>query len=64
MLHLLREASMDRAVAALPEARMIYQRNIETMRRLGVAGWVALGYAASQNRLPETRSSVSDDRQV
>jgi uncharacterized protein len=64
MLHLLREASMDRAVAALPEARMIYQRNIETMRRLGVAGWVALGYAAPQNRLPETGSSVSHDRQV
>jgi len=64
MLHLLREASMDRAVAALPEARMIYQRNIETMRRLGVAGWVALGCAAPPNRLPETRSIVSDDRQA
>lgn len=62
MLHLLREASMDRAVAAVPEARMIYQRNIETMRRLGVAGWVALGCAAPQHRRPETRSSVGDDR--
>jgi hypothetical protein len=64
MLHLLREASMDLAVAAFPEARMIYQRNIETMRRLGLAGWVALGLAAPQNRLPETRSIVSDDRQA
>lgn len=63
MLHLLREASMDRAVAAVPEARMIYQRNIETMRRLGVAGWVALGCAAPQHRRPETRSSVGDDRE-
>jgi hypothetical protein len=40
---------------------MIYQRNIETMRRLGVAGWVALGLADPQNRLPETRSIVSDE---
>ena len=61
MLHLLREASMDRAVAAFPEAGMIYQRNIETMRRLGIAGWVALRFAAPQNRLPETRLIVSDD---
>jgi hypothetical protein len=42
MLHLLREASIDRAVAAGPEARTIYQRNIETMRRLGVQGWEAV----------------------
>jgi hypothetical protein len=43
MLHLLREASMDRAVEAFPEAKEIYQKNIETLRRLGVAGWKALG---------------------
>ena len=63
MLHLLREASMDLAVAAFPEARLIYQRNIETMRRLGVAGWAALGLSATQNRSPATRSIVSDDRE-
>ncbi len=39
MLHLLREASIDRAVAAFPEAATIYERNIETLRRLGHAGW-------------------------
>lgn len=43
MLHLLREASIDRAVAAFPEAEEIYQKNIETLRRLGVEGWKALG---------------------
>ncbi|MSR82729.1 MAG: DUF1415 domain-containing protein [Candidatus Latescibacteria bacterium] len=43
MLHLLREASVNRAVAAFPEAQEIYQKNIKTMRRLGVAGWKALG---------------------
>ena len=41
-LHLLREASIARAVAAFPEAESIYQRNIETLRKLGHAGWQAL----------------------
>ena len=38
-LHLLREASIERAVAAFPDAAAIYERNIETLRRLGHAGW-------------------------
>lgn len=42
-LHLLREASIDRAVAAFPDAATIYERNIETLRRLGHDGWRALG---------------------
>jgi len=41
-LHLLREASIERAVAAFPEAETIYQRNIETLKALGHAGWNAL----------------------
>jgi uncharacterized protein len=41
-LHLLRESSVDRAVAAYPEAEAIYQRNIETLRRLGASGWAQL----------------------
>ncbi len=41
-LHLLREASIERAVAAFPEAETIYERNIETLKALGHAGWVAL----------------------
>jgi hypothetical protein len=43
MLHLLREASVERAVAAFPDAEDIFERNIETMRRLGHPGWQALG---------------------
>jgi hypothetical protein len=39
MLHLLREDSIDRAVAAFPDAAAIYERNIETLRRLGTDGW-------------------------
>ncbi len=41
-LHLLREASVDRAVAAFPNAEAIYERNILTMEGLGTAGWKAL----------------------
>jgi hypothetical protein len=42
MLHLLREASIDRAVAAFPDASEIYERNIQTLRRLGHEGWQRL----------------------
>ncbi len=41
-LHLLREASIERAVAAFPDAETIYQRNIETLEKLGHKGWQAL----------------------
>jgi hypothetical protein len=41
-LHLLREASIERAVAAFPQAETIYERNIETLVALGHAGWDAL----------------------
>lgn len=41
-LHLLREASIDKAVAAFPEAKTIYQRNIATLENLDIAGWRAL----------------------
>ena len=41
-LHLLREASIEQAVAAFPDAASIFERNIETMRKLGPAGWRAL----------------------
>lgn len=42
ILHLLREASIDRAVEAFPEAEMIYEKNMQTLERLGHAGWVAV----------------------
>jgi len=43
LLHLLREASVERAVAAFPDAAEIFERNIDTLRRLGHAGWRRLG---------------------
>ena len=39
MLHLLREESMDKATAALPDASVIVDRNLETMTSLGYEGW-------------------------
>ena len=41
-LHLLREDSVSRAVAAFPEADSIVDRNIETLDRLGIEGWEKL----------------------
>ena len=51
-LHLIREASLARATAAFPDAAAIYERNIETLRRLGTEGWRALDVAAPPD-LPE-----------
>jgi hypothetical protein len=42
MLHLLREASVERAVAAAGDTEEIYRRNIRTLRALGHAGWQRL----------------------
>jgi hypothetical protein len=39
MLHLLREASLDNATSALPDANVIVNRNLETMTSLGHEGW-------------------------
>jgi len=44
-LHLLRESSIDRAVAAFPDAADIFERNIDTMERLGQEGWKKLWLA-------------------
>jgi hypothetical protein len=41
-LHLIREASLDRAVAAIPDASSIFDANIATLRQLGAEGWRAL----------------------
>lgn len=51
-LHLLREESIDRAVAAFPEARTIYERNIRTLQALGPQSWAAL--------LAQCRSDADD----
>jgi hypothetical protein len=42
ILHLLREDSVDRAVAAYPEPEAIIGRNVATMRELGAGGFANL----------------------
>jgi len=41
-LHLIREHSIDRAVAAFPEAEAIYEVNMATLETLGAERWAAL----------------------
>ena len=41
-LHLLREASVERALAAVEDPRSIYENNIRRLRELGLQGWEAL----------------------
>ena len=43
MVHLLREASVERAVEAFPQADEIFNTNIATLETLGSKGWKALG---------------------
>ncbi len=50
-LHLLREASVDRAVDAFPDADRIADVNIETLKKLGREGWDALGMEKVAGRL-------------
>lgn len=38
-LHLLREASIDQAVTAFPDASKIFEANMETLDKLGIDGW-------------------------
>ncbi len=38
-LHLLREESVSRAVAAFPDAGEIFEQNMQTMEKLGHDGW-------------------------
>ena len=49
-LHLLRESSVERAVAAHPDTDRIYRDNIETLRRLGREGWERLDVGPPRGR--------------
>ena len=48
-LHLLREASIDRAVEAFPEAEAIFEVNMATLEKLGLDGWQALQVGPTVN---------------
>ena len=59
-LHLIREASIDRAVEAFPEAEMIYEANMATMEKLGHEGWQKLDVGAHDELLQERRPRRDD----
>ena len=42
-LHLLRESSIERAVETMADTDAIYENNLATLEKLGLAGWMALG---------------------
>lgn len=48
-LHLLRESSVDEAVAVYPDAALIFERNIATLEALGAKGWTDLDVVARLN---------------
>ena len=50
ILHLLREESVERAVDAFPDTARIYEKNIETLRRLGREGWDRLGLRSGESK--------------
>ncbi len=50
ILHLLRENSIDRAVAAYPDASAIFEKNMATLRKLGLSGWNALPFVVSDRQ--------------
>jgi uncharacterized protein len=49
-LHLLRESSVERAVAAHPDTEQIYRDNIKTLRQLGHEGWARLNVVAPRSK--------------
>ncbi len=66
-LHLLREASIDRAVQAFPDAEAIFGANIAALRRLGPDGWAALQAQCQRDALaalPQTGQAGSGPKIV
>jgi hypothetical protein len=56
-LHLLREDSVDRAVAAFPEAEAIFERNMEALEKLGPEGWERVRRAWEEDAAAELRAA-------
>jgi hypothetical protein len=48
-LHLLRESSIDQAVAAFPDAETIFEKNMQTLEQLGPEGWAALDVGPTES---------------
>ena len=63
-LHLLREASVARAVKAFPQAEAIFERNIQTLRELGHAGWSCLAVASTTPSVQPAQGSATSVCQI
>lgn len=57
LLHLLREDSVARAVAAVPDPGAIFETNIATMRQLGARAWASLRRQCTD----DARSAAGDE---
>lgn len=62
-LHLLRESSIDRAVASFPEPEAIFEANMRTLEALGPAGWAALRTACTEDAEAQARKAPAPDAQ-
>ncbi len=60
ILHLLREESLERAIASHPDTARIYEANRATMRRLGHTGWQALRKSGSSARDPTDPPAIDN----
>lgn len=47
-LHLIRESSIDKAVAAIPDPSVIFERNIALLQHMGQEGWAKLAIPSAQ----------------
>lgn len=59
-LHLLREDSIDRAVEAFPQASAIFERNVERLTEMGMAGWEALDVGARAASILVAGNAISN----
>jgi hypothetical protein len=60
MLHLLREASLDKAVTLLDTSEIV-ERNLATLRDLGRSGWEALQQRVINSASPPTNTQPAAD---
>lgn len=63
ILHLLREASLARAIRHHPDPSRIYQENMVTLNALGLEGWHALGVGAPSGTDSEQISAAPRDKE-
>lgn len=62
ILHLLREESVERAVDSFPDTAQIYEKNVETLRRLGREGWKGLGLGSGEPQEPQRTARTPTTR--